>query len=134
WPRRRADMEVGVLTAFLGGALALLSPCGALLLPGFFASTVSNRLGLVPHGAVFFLGLAATLVPLGIGAGAVGSLLVDHRGLLIAAASVLLIVLGGAQALGVGFDLSRLLPGLERAQQKSATGSGLSRTFLLGAV
>ena len=30
-------MEISVLAAFLGGALALLSPCGALLLPGYFA-------------------------------------------------------------------------------------------------
>src|SRR5699024_9671476 len=84
-PRRGADMEVGLLTAFLGGALALLSPCGALLLPGFFASTV-------------------------------------------------LIALGAAHALGLGFDLSRLLPGLDRAQQASSRGAGLPRTFLLGAV
>ena len=127
-------MEVGLLTAFLGGTLALLSPCGALLLPGFFASTVSTRLGLLSHGALFFAGLALTLVPLGIGAGALGSLLVTQRPLLIAAASVLMIGLGIAQALGLGFDLARILPGLDRLQRRSSQGTGLVRTFLLGAV
>ncbi|HLS74361.1 MAG TPA: cytochrome c biogenesis CcdA family protein [Actinomycetaceae bacterium] len=127
-------MEVGLLTAFLGGALALLSPCGALLLPGFFASTISTRLGLFTHGALFFAGLAVTLVPLGIGAGALGTILITQRSLLIAAASVLMIGLGLAQALGLGFDPARFLPGLDRLQRRSSQGTGLVRTFLLGAV
>ncbi len=29
--------QIGLLGAFLGGVLALLSPCSALLLPSFFA-------------------------------------------------------------------------------------------------
>ncbi|MDN6350582.1 MAG: cytochrome c biogenesis protein CcdA, partial [Yaniella sp.] len=35
-------MDIGFLTALIGGSLALLSPCGALLLPAFFASTASS--------------------------------------------------------------------------------------------
>ncbi|MGP9683798.1 MULTISPECIES: cytochrome c biogenesis CcdA family protein [unclassified Brachybacterium] len=127
-------MEIGLLTAFLGGALALLSPCGALLLPGFFASTVTTRAGLAVHGAVFYLGLVLTLVPLGIGAGALGSLLVDHRSTLVTVTSLVLIVLGVMHALGIGVDLGRLVPGMRRAQQASSRGVGLPRTFLLGAV
>lgn len=127
-------MEIGLLTAFLGGVLALLSPCGALLLPGFFASTVTTRARLLPHAAVFYLGLVLTLVPLGVGAGALGALLAGHRTLLIAGTSLVLIVLGAAHALGLGFDLSRMLPGIDRAQRASSRGAGLPRTFLLGAV
>lgn len=127
-------MEIGLLTSFLGGALALLSPCGALLLPGFFASTVTTRAGLAVHGGVFYLGLVLTLVPLGIGAGALGSLLVDHRSTLVTVTSLVLIVLGAMHALGIGFDLGRLVPGMRRAQQASSRGVGLPRTFLLGAV
>ena len=127
-------MEIGLLTAFLGGVLALLSPCGALLLPGFFASTVTSRAALLPHALVFYLGLALTLVPLGVGAGALGALLITQRGWLVALTSVVLIVLGALHALGRGFDLGRLLPGIDRLQQGSARGSGVVRTFLLGAV
>lgn len=127
-------MEISVLAAFLGGALALLSPCGALLLPGYFASSVTTRAGLLLHGAVFFLGLVLTLVPLGVGAGMVGTLFVAHRGTLIVVTSLLLIVLGVLHGLGIGLDLGRLLPGVHRAQQASARGSGLPRTLLLGAV
>ena len=127
-------MEVGLLTAFLGGALALLSPCGALLLPGFFASTVSSRAALLPHAVVFYLGLVVMLVPLGIGAGALGALVIEHRSVLIGLTSLVLIVLGALHALGLGLDLGRLFPGFDRLQQSSARGSGMARTFLLGAV
>src|SRR5690625_7531573 len=132
-PRRGADMEIGLLAAFLGGALALLSPCGALLLPGFFASTVTTRARLLPHAVVFYLGLVITLVPLGIGAGALGALLTGHRALLIGGTSLVLIVLGAVPALGLGFDLSRMLTGIDRAQQASHRGHGPPRHLLLRA-
>ena len=127
-------MEVGLLAAFLGGTLALLSPCGALLLPGFFASTVTSRAALLPHAGVFYLGLVLTLVPLGVGAGALGSLVAGHRGVLIAVTSALLVVLGILHALGIGLDVGRLLPGAERLRQKSSQGTGYTRSLLLGAV
>ncbi len=127
-------MQVGFLTAFLGGILALLSPCSALLLPAFFASTVGSKLKLLAHGAVFYLGLVVTLVPFGLGIGALGSLLMDHRGIVIAITSIVLVVLGVLQALGFGFDLSRILPGAAKTQQAAHKRTGLVRTFLLGAV
>lgn len=126
-------MDIGLLAAFLGGTLALLSPCGALLLPGFFASTVTSRAALLPHAAVFYLGLLLTLVPLGVGIGALGTLVAGHRDLLIAGTSVVLVVLGVLHALGVGADLGRVVPGAERLRQRSSQGSGFLRTFLLGA-
>lgn len=127
-------MEISVLAAFLGGSLALLSPCGALLLPGYFASSVTSRAGLLLHGAVFFLGLVLTLVPLGVGAGLVGTLFIAHRGTLITVTSLVLIGLGVLHALGLGLDPARIVPVLDRARQASARGRGLPRTLLLGAV
>ena len=127
-------MEISVLAAFLGGSLALLSPCGALLLPGYFASSVTSRAGLLLHGAVFFLGLVLTLVPLVVGAGLVGTLFIAHRGTLITVTSLVLIGLGVLHALGLGLDPARIVPGLGRARQASARGRGLPRTLLLGAV
>lgn len=126
-------MDIGVLGAFLGGALALLSPCGALLLPAFFASTVGSGPRLALHGAVFYLGLLVVLVPLGVGAGALGSIFVTHRTGIIVAASVIMIALGIAQILGLGFDLSRALPGSDMLQTQAAARAGLVKTVLLGA-
>ena len=127
-------MEISLLPAFLGGTLALLSPCGALLLPGYLATTVARRAGLLLHGAVFYAGLLLTLVPLGVGAGARGGLLAQQRDVLVAVTSLLLFALGIVHALGLGLDPARVLPGARRLRQASARGTGLPRTFLLGAV
>lgn len=125
-------MEISLLTAFLGGVLALLSPCGALLLPAFFASVIGQRMRLLLHGGIFYLGVVLTLVPLGLGLGAVGNLLTDYRGALILATSIILMILGLAQAAGFGFDLSKALPGAGALQQRAQHRSGFVRTLLLG--
>lgn len=125
-------MDIGILSAFLGGILALLSPCAALLMPAFFASTVGAGPRLLVHGAVFYLGLLLVLVPLGIGAGAVGALFATHRQAIVLAASVLLVLLGIAQMLGFGFDPARLLPGAAGLQTRATTATGWLKTLLLG--
>ncbi len=126
-------MDIGLLAAFLGGALALLSPCAALLAPAFFASTIGAGPRLLAHGAVFYAGLAVVLVPLGIGAGALGTLFVTHREAIVLIASVLLIGLGAAQAAGFGFDPARLIPGATGLQTRAAAAGGWLKSFLLGA-
>jgi len=127
-------MEIGYLTAFLGGALALLSPCGALLLPSFFAGTVGTRGRLLVHGATFYLGLALTLVPLGLGAALMGALFAGQRGLLVVTTGVLIIVFGVMQVFGFGFDLSRLVPGAGAVAATAGQRRGILRSFLLGTV
>lgn len=126
-------MDIGLLAAFVGGTLALLSPCAALLLPGFFASTVGSGPRLLAHGAVFYLGLLLVLVPVGTGAGALGTLFVTHRQAIVLLASVVLVVLGAVQALGFGFDPSRLLPASADLHARAASRTGLAKTLLLGA-
>lgn len=126
-------MDIGLLSAFVGGILALLSPCAALLMPAFFASTVGAGPRLLAHGAVFYAGLLLVLVPLGVGAGAVGALFVTHRQAIVLAASVLLVLLGIAQVLGFGFDPARLLPGVPGLQTRAHVATGWLKTLLLGA-
>src|SRR5690625_2126377 len=126
-------MEVGILAAFIGGALALLSPCGALLLPAFFASTVGSGPRLWVHGAVFYGGLLLVLVPLGVGAGAIGVLFAMQRGAILLGASLLLIALGLVQLLGFGFDRVRVLPVTCSLQGHDNVRQGLMLLLLLGA-
>lgn len=127
-------MEISLVAALLGGALALLSPCGALLLPAFFASQASSGLRLLANGGIFFAGISVVLVPLGVGAGALGRLLVEYRAEIVIGTSILLIVMGIAQAFGWGFDLARAIPGSRALQARASKGSGMVRTFLLGIV
>lgn len=126
-------MDVGLVSAFLGGTLALLSPCAALLLPAFFAATVGSGPRLALHGLVFYAGLLAVLVPLGAGVGAVGAFFVTHRTTIVVVSSVVLVVLGVLQILGLGFDPARLVPGGTALRGRADTATGLGKSFLLGA-
>lgn len=124
--------EVGLLAAVAAGALALLSPCSALLLPSFFAYAFASRRQLVARTALFYVGLLLTLVPLGTGAGAASRLFYGHRSLLIAVAGWTIIGLGVLVLAGRGFTL----PFAERLQGWAARrghGGRLS-TVLLGSV
>lgn len=127
-------MDIGMVAAFAGGVLALLSPCAALLLPAFFASSVGARGALLVHGVVFYLGLLTTLLPVGIGVGALAGTVARHRTAIIAAASVVIVLMGVIQLVGRGFDLARAVPGMSRLQQESVRRAGLLKTFVLGAV
>ncbi|GAA2070682.1 cytochrome c biogenesis CcdA family protein [Streptomyces albiaxialis] len=101
-------MEVGYLAAFLGGLLALLSPCSALLLPAFFAYSIGSAGKLLARTGVFYLGLATTLVPLGAAGSYAGRFFYGHRDTLISVGGWLIIALGVAQILGLGFAPRRL--------------------------
>ncbi|MGA4960453.1 cytochrome c biogenesis CcdA family protein [Streptomyces lavendulocolor] len=100
--------DIGYLAAFLGGLLALLSPCSALLLPAFFAYSIDTRARLVARTGIFYAGLATTLVPLGAAGSYAGRLFYGHRDLLVAVGGWTIIALGVAQAVGLGFASRRI--------------------------
>lgn len=129
--RRKNPVVVNVsyLVSFLGGVLSLLSPCSALLLPAFFAYAFGGGGELVKKTGVFYLGLAATLVPLGMGISAVSALFYGQRGLLITGSGVLLIAFGVLQLFGLGFTVGPLV----RLRSK-VRGDSAGAVFALGAV
>lgn len=98
-------LEVTLAGAFLGGTLALLSPCSALLLPAFFAYAFKSKTELAARTGVFLLGLATLFIPLGMGAAFAGSLILDYRNESIWIVGSLLIVFGILEWLGIGFSL-----------------------------
>ncbi|AOP49686.1 cytochrome c biogenesis CcdA family protein [Streptomyces lydicus] len=121
--------DIGYLAAFLGGALALISPCSALLLPAFFAYSLASPGRLLARTGVFYLGLATTLVPLGAASTAASRLFNGHRELLVAVGGWVVIALGVAQILGLGFASRRAQAAAARITPRSAVS-----TFLLGCV
>jgi cytochrome c biogenesis protein CcdA len=122
-------VEVSFLASFLGGLLSLLSPCSALLLPAFFAYAFQSRGELVGRTAVFYLGLCATLVPLGMGISAVSALVYGHRSTLITVSGLVIIAFGVVQIIGGGFAFGPI----ERLRGK-AKGDSVITTFFLGAI
>jgi cytochrome c biogenesis protein CcdA len=124
-------MEIGYLAAFLGGVLTLLSPCGALLIPSFFAYAFERPGVLLQRTAVFYAGLATVMVPLGTGAASASRLLLGNQDRLVVGAGWLLVVLGVLTALGLGRVLPRLAG---RAQARLAGRTSPAAVFGLGAV
>ncbi|MEC3951557.1 cytochrome c biogenesis CcdA family protein [Nocardia sp. CDC153] len=121
---------IGFFAAFLGGLLALLSPCSALLLPSFFAYSFESQGKLLARTGVFYLGLCTTLVPLGAAGSLAGRLLVGHRELLIAIGGWTIIVLGVVQILGRGFAFGFA----QRAAATQGRPEQAGAVYLLGLV
>ncbi|QNS02940.1 cytochrome c biogenesis CcdA family protein [Streptomyces xanthii] len=121
--------DIGYLAAFLGGLLALLSPCSALLLPAFFAYSIDSPTRLVARTGVFYLGLATTLVPLGAAGSYAGRFFYGHRDLLVTVGGWTVIVLGVLQIAGRGFTSRRLTELSGRIRPTTAVS-----VYALGAV
>ncbi|WP_030685382.1 cytochrome c biogenesis CcdA family protein [Streptomyces globisporus] len=111
---------IGYFAAFLGGLLALLSPCSALLLPAFFAYSIDTRAKLVARTGILYAGLATTLVPLGAAGSLAGRFFYGHRDLLVTAGGWLIIGLGVLQILGLGFAPRRIAEASGRIRPTSA--------------
>lgn len=119
-------MSIGYAGALVGGLFALLSPCSAIMLPAFFAYAFSTPTKLIARTGIFYLGLIATLVPVGIVAGTIGSFLIENRTVLVIGAASLVIVLGLIQLVGLP------LPALTRSGAGEGTSS--ASVFILGSV
>lgn len=122
-------IDVSYLTALAAGALALLSPCSALLLPAFFAYAFQRPERLLLRTVAFYVGLATIMVPLGVGASLASRLFYGHRDLLITGAGGLLIALGAMQVLGRGFAIAPM-----RRLQARVGGDSAGSVLALGAV
>jgi len=122
-------IDIGYFAALLGGVLALLSPCSALLLPSFFAYAFESRAQLLARTGVFTLGLMTVLVPLGVGSSLASALFYGHRALLVTVAGWSIIALGTAQILGRGFSFGPAAV----LQARLAGGRGAVPVFGLGA-
>ncbi|WP_415947280.1 cytochrome c biogenesis CcdA family protein [Streptomyces sp. KLOTTS4A1] len=122
-------MDIGYFAAFLGGLLALLSPCSALLLPAFFAYSIETSSRLLARTGIFYLGLATTLVPLGAAGSYAGRFFYGNRDALVLIGGWLIIALGVLQILGMGFASRRMTELTGRIRPTT----GLS-VYALGAV
>ncbi|QGU01616.1 Cytochrome C biogenesis protein transmembrane region [Corynebacterium kalinowskii] len=122
-------VSVGVFGAFIAGVFSLLSPCSALLLPAFFAYAFSSKRQLVARTLAFFLGLSAVMVPLGIGVGWFGQLLMSHRSTLILVGGLAMVLFGLISFFGRGFNI----PLLSRLNNR-VRGTSWLAVFALGAV
>ena len=95
--------------AFLGGLLALLSPCTLAILPMYFSYGLKEQSTL--HTFAFFLGFTTVFILLGLIASALGQSLISfqtNNGLWVSLVGILLVVFGASQILGKSFALMPL--------------------------
>ncbi len=119
-------MEIGLLGAFLGGVLTLLSPCSVMLLPAFFSYAFASPSALLARTGVFYLGLVTSLVPLGVLAGTLGAFVNEHRFTLVTVASIVVIALGLIMLANIP------IPFLPRG--RAAEGTSTTAVYALGTV
>lgn len=125
-------IDIGLAGALVGGVLSLLSPCSVMLLPAFFAYAFGSVRQILARTAIFYLGLVATLVPLGVFASALGGLITTNRQTMISVVAMLIIIAGLVLLLGITVPL----PGRLGASSLNQPGrqAGAFATFLLGTV
>lgn len=105
--------DVGLVGAFVGGVLTLLSPCSVMLVPAFFSSAFTTPAQMLSRIGVFYLGLITTLVPMGILAGSFGAYVNRHRFGLVTVASWVVIGLGVLMILGLRLPTMSMTTGAE---------------------
>lgn len=118
--------QTSFAVAFLGGLAALFSPCAAMLLPSFFAFAFTRTGTLVGRIALFFVGLLATLVPLGLAAGSLGRALPVDVATLLRIGAVLLIGLGALTLTGRSLPVPGLRAGADPASPLAIVVLGAS--------
>ena len=115
-----------LITAFIAGIAALFAPCCiGVLLPAYFGSIFRQKRTVMLMTSVFFLGLLAVFLPIGLGMGFFGQLFKAYHNQLYLAAGGLMFLLG--ISILSGFHLS--LPFRTKHQLKV---TGAWSVFLLG--
>jgi len=119
-------VSASFIAAFFAGVAALFAPCCVtVLLPTYFASIFKQRSTIFLMTFVYFLGLLAVFMPIGLGASAVTQLFSQYHNIIFTIGSIFLIILGLTLVLGLQFSF----PALVHPQLKS---SGLPSVFVLG--
>lgn len=102
------DLLIGssLLAAFIAGVAALFAPCCiTVLLPAYFGSIFREKYKVFLMTFIFFLGILAVFLPIGLGASALAQLFSAYHNQIFIGAGVLLFILGGFLITGTRFSL-----------------------------
>ncbi len=100
------SISASFIVAFVAGAAALFAPCCiTVLLPAYLGSVLKQKKEVFLMTFVFFLGLAAVFLPLGVGIGWLGEIIKTYHNGLFLIGSVFLLFLGASLLLGQHFSL-----------------------------
>lgn len=116
-----------LLAAFLGGAVALFAPCCvSVMLPAYLSTGFRHRGGVLPATLVFAAGVATVILPIGLGATALSSLLLNQHLWVFSIGGVAMMV--GGVAVLAGWKPNLPMPGTRPAREGSYASA-----YVLGA-
>ena len=109
-------LSASLIAAFIAGGAALFAPCCiTVLLPAYFASIFREKYKVFLMTFIFFLGILAVFLPIGLGAALLGQLFSRYHNAIFGIGGVFLIVLGAILLIGKHFSLPfRVSPSLKR--------------------
>jgi len=100
-------LAASLITAFIAGMAALFAPCCiTVLLPSYLSSIFRQRRTVIAMTFVFFLGLLAVFLPLGLGFAGLGALFSRNHDLIFIFGGIFLLLLGFSIMLGFHFSFS----------------------------
>src|SRR3989344_2913687 len=115
-----------LVTAFIAGIAALFAPCCiTVLLPTYLSSIFRQKRTVVAMTLVFFLGLLAVFLPLGLGFAGIGTLFSKNHDLIFILGGLFLLILGASILLGLHFSI-------KFTKQPSTKIIGAGSVFILG--
>ena len=115
-----------VLASFLSGMVALFAPCCiSVMLPAYFASSFATKRALVAMTLVFAVGIGFVILPIALGAAAVGAFTGAHHFAVYLAGGAFMLALGIYML--VGGKLALPMPGM-----RARRGRGPLAIFSLG--
>ena len=109
-------VSVSLVAAFIAGVAALFAPCCVtVLLPAYFASIFRERRKIFLMTFIFFLGILAVFLPIGLGAAAIGQFFSRYHNTIFGIGGLFLLLLGFILITGKHFSLPfRVSPSLKK--------------------
>ena len=109
-------LSASLIAAFIAGMAALFAPCCiTVLLPAYFASIFRERYKVFLMTFIFFLGILAVFLPIGLGAAALGRIFSQYHNTIFGVGGAFLILMGLVLLSGKHFSLPfRVNPSLKK--------------------
>lgn len=103
-------VSASLITAFIAGIAALFAPCClTVLLPTYFASIFKQKRTVFLMTFIYFLGLLAVFIPIGLGATALIMLFRQYHNVIFIGGGLFLLLLGITLTLGKQFSLPMIV-------------------------
>lgn len=100
-------VSTSIVAAFVAGVAALFAPCCiTVLLPSYLGSIFRERRKVFLMTFIFFMGILAVFLPIGLGFGVFSQLLSRYHNVIFAVGGAFLLILGLTMLLGKHFSFS----------------------------